>query len=181
MPPLPASIGPFAPLHRGMIKCSGSYVFTPDGAMRAWQTWVSANRRLIRSARGPANLRIGGLCWFRQCLGLDSLRLRGRGIGSANHVCNVAEPVLRVQLSRSPLAAQSYRLWIFPSVSAATTIINDELSIGSVAVASRKIFNPTFDSLAGAWFGHVRGPKGGDVQIDGARLERWLHLVTTRY
>lgn len=67
MPPLPASIGPFAPLHRGMIKCSGSYVFTPDGAMRAWQTWVSATGRLIRSARGPANLRIGGLCWFRQC------------------------------------------------------------------------------------------------------------------
>ncbi|PKK43160.1 hypothetical protein CI102_10773 [Trichoderma harzianum] len=135
MPPLPASIGPFAPLHRGMIKCSGSYVFTPDGAMRAWPTWptwVSATGRLIRSARGPANLRIGGLCWFRQCLGLDSLRLRGRGIGSANHVCNVAEPVLRVQLSRSPLAAQSYRLWIFPSVSAATTIINDELSIGSL-------------------------------------------------
>ncbi|KAL7915430.1 hypothetical protein GGI35DRAFT_181937 [Trichoderma velutinum] len=49
MPPLPASIGPFAPFHRGMIKCSGSYVFTPDGAMRAW---VSANGRLIRSAWG---------------------------------------------------------------------------------------------------------------------------------
>lgn len=128
----------------------------------------------------PANRR-SMLVQAVSCLGLDSLRLRGRGIGSANHVCNVAEPVLRVQLSRSPLAAQSYRLWIFPSVSAATTIINDELSIGSVAVASRKFFNPTFDSLAGAWFGHVRGPKGGDVQIDGARLERWLHLVTTRY
>ncbi|KAL7956700.1 hypothetical protein V8C34DRAFT_287915, partial [Trichoderma compactum] len=84
MPPLPASIGPFAPLHRGMIKCSGSYVFTPGGAMRAW---VSANGRLVRSARGQANLRIGGLCWFRQCLVLawvGLLRLRGRGIGSAN-------------------------------------------------------------------------------------------------
>ncbi|PTB58293.1 hypothetical protein M431DRAFT_505823 [Trichoderma harzianum CBS 226.95] len=56
----------------------------------------------------------------------------GEGDRVRKHVCNVAEPVLRVQLSRSPLAAQSYRLWIFPSVSAATTIINDELSIGSL-------------------------------------------------
>ncbi|KAL7941813.1 hypothetical protein V8C42DRAFT_333786 [Trichoderma barbatum] len=64
--------------HRGMIKCSGSYVFTPDGAMRAW---VSANCRLIRSAWGQPTCESAVYAGSGSVL---TFAFEGRGIGSAN-------------------------------------------------------------------------------------------------
>ncbi|KAL6879305.1 hypothetical protein J3F83DRAFT_725745 [Trichoderma novae-zelandiae] len=75
-----------------------------------------------------------------------------------NHVCTVAEPVLRDQLSRSPLAACLCGFLVIP----AATTIND----GSrAALASRNRFENFAAAPARASrHVHVRGPKGGDVQ-----------------